>query len=463
MAAPQPERRSLPFLLVIGLFGIGLGFTINILDPFLYTEKTRSLAHPALKNTVLGFITIMSLLVALVVQPLVGRWSDRTRSRWGRRPPFLTAGAVGLSFSLFLIVVADELWLLVIGAMLAAASSNTTQGAWQALIPDRVPEAQHGRAAGIKTLLEVIGAVAGLAVIGTALARGSIWVGPLVASILFFVILFITLSALGPEEASRHRQGDVPDDTDERSRTDKPSLASPASPVSTPTGQRPPFNALFLTRRGLINPAVAALRRIGRGLARLPTTFIWWTLNRILFWSSAIALRTFLLNYLEDVHSLSLDDAEVFGSQLLLILGGGIVLLAIPAGVLADRIGRRPLLVTAGLLAASGTLLLLFLRDINLLFVAGALIATGAGIFASTSWALATDLAPGSGGALYLGLANSATVIGSISGRLGGPLIDGVNFVSGTATLGYLVVFSIAALFFTMSSVAVLRISERRP
>jgi MFS family permease len=182
-----------------------------------------------------------------------------------------------------------------------------------------------------------------------------------------------------------------------------------------------------------------------------------------LFWSSAIALRTFLLNYLEDVLSLSLDDAEVFGSQLLLILGGGIVLLAIPAGVLADRIGRRPLLVTAGLLAASGTLLLLFLRDINLLFVAGALIATGAGIFASTSWALATDLAPGSGGALYLGLANSATVIGSISGRLGGPLIDGVNFVSGTATLGYLVVFSIAALFFTMSSVAVLRISERRP
>jgi MFS family permease len=441
MAAPQPERRSLPFLLVIGLFGIGLGFTINILDPFLYTEKTRSLAHPALKNTVLGFITIMSLLVALVVQPLVGRWSDRTRSRWGRRPPFLTAGAVGLSFSLFLIVVADELWLLVIGAMLAAASSNTTQGAWQALIPDRVPEAQHGRAAGIKTLLEVIGAVAGLAVIGTALARGSIWVGPLVASILFFVILFITLSALGPEEASRHRQGDVPDDTDER----------------------PSANALFLTRRGLANPAVAALRRIGRGLARLPTAFIWWTLNRVLFWSSAIALRTFLLNYLEDVLSLSLADAQVFSSRLLLILGGGIVLLAIPAGVLADRIGRRPLLVTAGLLAASGTLLLLFLRDINLLFVAGALIATGAGIFASTSWALATDLAPGSGGALYLGLANSATVIGSISGRLGGPLIDGVNFVSGTATLGYLVVFSIAALFFTMSSVAVLRISERRP
>ncbi|HEX9926619.1 MAG TPA: MFS transporter, partial [Anaerolineae bacterium] len=347
-AAPQPERRSLPFLLVVGLFGIGLGFTINILDPFLYTEKTRSLAHPALKNTVLGFITIMSLLVALVVQPLVGRWSDRTRSRWGRRPPFLIAGAVGLSFSLFLIVVADELWLLVIGAMLAAASSNTTQGAWQALIPDRVPEAQHGQAAGIKTLLEVIGAVAGLAVIGTALAQGSVWVGPVAAIILFFVILLITLSTLGPEEALRHHQGGLADETEEQLRTDKPFLASPASLVSTSTGQRPPYNAFFLSGRGLANPVVAALRRIGRGLARLPTAFGWWMLNRILFWSAAIALRTFLLNYLEDVLSLSLDDAQVFSSRLLLILGGGIVLLAIPVGVLADRIGRRPLLVTAG-------------------------------------------------------------------------------------------------------------------
>lgn len=461
-AASQPERRSLPFLLVVGLFGIGLGFTINILDPFLYTEKTRLLAYPALKNTVLGFITIMSLLVALVVQPLVGRWSDRTRSRWGRRAPFLTVGAVGLSVSLCLIVVADELWLLVIGAMLAAASSNTTQGAWQALIPDRVPEVQHGTAAGIKTLLEVIGAVAGLAVIGTALARGNMWVGPLAAVILFFAILFITLSALGSEEAARHRQGDWPDEAEEQLQTDKPFLANPASPGSTPTGQHPPFNPFFLTGRGLINPALAALRRIGKGLARLPTAFVWWTLNRILFWSSAIALRTFLLNYLADVLSLSLDDAQVFSTRLLLMLGGGIVLLTVPAGVLADRIGRRPLLVTAGLLAASGTVLLLFLRDINLLFVAGALIAAGAGIFASTSWALATDLVPGSGGALYLGLANSATVIGSISGRLGGPLIDGVNFITGTARLGYLVVFGIAALFFTLSSLVVLRISEKR-
>jgi MFS family permease len=102
------------------------------------------------------------------------------------------------------------------------------------------------------------------------------------------------------------------------------------------------------------------------------------------------------------------------------------------------------------------------LRDINLLFVAGSLIAGGAGIFASASWALATDIVPKGEGALYLGLANAATIIGSISGRLGGPLIDGLNQLTGTTTIGYLVVFGLAALCFVGSSVVVLRRSEKR-
>jgi hypothetical protein len=97
-----------------------------------------------------------------------------------------------------------------------------------------------------------------------------------------------------------------------------------------------------------------------------------------------------------------------------------------------------------------------------LLFVAGGLIAVGAGIFASASWALATDLAPTGEGAQYLGLANVATVLGSIGGRLGGPLIDGVNQLAGSVALGYTVVFAIAALFFAGSSLAVLMITEGR-
>jgi MFS family permease len=196
-------------------------------------------------------------------------------------------------------------------------------------------------------------------------------------------------------------------------------------------------------------------------LIRAAPGLSWWMLNRFLFWSAAIAIRTFILNYMEDVLALPPAEAQVLSSRIFLLLGIGVFFLALPAGAVADRIGRQPLLVIAGLMAAGGAVLLIILRDQNLLFIAGGLIAVGAGIFASSSWALATDLAPKTQGALYLGLANGATVVGSMGGRMGGPLIDGVNQFTGTVTIGYLVVFGIATLFFVGSSAVVLKIPTR--
>jgi MFS family permease len=183
--------------------------------------------------------------------------------------------------------------------------------------------------------------------------------------------------------------------------------------------------------------------------------------NRLLFWAAVISIRTFLLNYLEDVLGLSPAETQALSSQVILVLGAGVFVFVLPAGAIADRIGRRPLLVVAGLLAAVGAVLFIFAQEINLLFVAGGFIAAGAGIFASASWALATDIVPKEESALYLGLANIATVVGSISGRLGGPLIDGLNNLTGATTAGYLVVFGLAAFFFVGSSVVVLKIQEK--
>lgn len=374
------------------------------------------LAPPALKNTALGFITIMALLMALTVQPLVGQWSDRTRSRWGKRAPYLVAGAAGVSLALVIIVTADSLWLLVVGAMLVSTFSNTTQSPWQALIPDETPETQHGAAAGIKTVLEVVGAVSGVVLAGFTLARGYLWGAPLVAITLFWIILVITLLTL-------FRSGQTP---------------HPAGQTNAP------------------NP----VRQLAHALKHAPHPFYWWMMNRFLFWSAAIAIRTFMLNYLGDVMGLAPAEAHALGSRLFLVLGAGVFLLALPAGAIADRVGRRPILIIAGLLASLGTATFILWPGLTMLYAAGALVAVGAGIFASASWALATDLAPKNEGALYLGLANAATVLGSIGGRLGGPVIDGVNQLFQNLTPGYLVVFGIAALFFAASSVMALKMPK---
>ncbi|MCB0166889.1 MAG: MFS transporter [Anaerolineae bacterium] len=408
------RQRSPLFLLTIGLFGLAISFNINMLDPFFYSEKIRLLAPPEIKNTMLGLLTIVSLAVAFFTQPVIGRWSDGTRSRWGRRAPYLALGTMGVTVALGLVVTADALWLLVIGVMLISASSNTAQAAWHALVPDHVPESQHGAAAGFKTVLEMIGGVAGAGLAGLLLARGQLLGPPLLAIGLFFVVLAVTLLAL--------RGSSIPN--------------SPAVTVEPPAS---PSNLLIFIRQS-------------------PPAFWWWSLNRVLFWSSAIAIRTFLLNYLADVLGLSPGEAQALSSRLLLGLGLGIFLIALPAGMLVDRVGRRPLLMAAGVIAAAGGVVLLAGRDLSLLVAGCGMIALGAGIYASASWALATTLVPQANGALVLALANSVIIIGSASGRLGGPLIDGVNWLFGTVALGYHVVFAIAVVFFAGSSLAALRL-----
>jgi MFS family permease len=401
-------------MMVLGLVGLGLSFTLTILNPFIYTAKTAALAPPELKNSALGLLTIISLLVALVTQPLVGRRSDRT----GKRTPYLVGGVAGLAVSLPILVLADSGWLLIGATASTAFFSNMLQGAWQPLIPDQVPAAQHGLAAGLKTLFEVSGAVAGFALISVVMVRGTLWVAAVVAAGLFGVILFITLVAL---------------------------WHSPVKPVA-----RPPQ----IEREAF---------RLKLDLREAPA-FPWWMLNRMLFWSSGVAFYTFLLNYIQDVLSLSPAEAvhQVLGQWGGILLGVAILGLVLSAGALSDRLGRRPLLAVAGLLGTGGALLPVVERDLGILLVAGGLVGGAVALFAGASWSLVTGLVPDKKRALYLGLANGATVVGSIGGRLGGPLIDGLNYATGTTTVGYLAVFVITALFFGGSSLVLLNLPDSK-
>ena len=426
MALP---RRRVSFLIVIGLFGLGLGFIVSVLDPLIYSEKTRQLAPPGLKNSALSLITIMALLVALIAQPVIGRWSDRTQSRWGRRIPFLSGGVLGLSLALLAIAWADNLFLLILAAMVASGASNTIQSAWQALVPDYVPIFQRGAAAAIKTLLEAAGAIIGLTVAGLAITQSNLALAPLSGIALFSLILLITLYTLVSVRnppLGHLRQSQAPADRDR---------GSPSSRT--------------------LSAYLARLLALGR---QTPA-FFWWLINRLLFWSAGIALRTFILNYLEDVRSLSVAEVTRLGGRYFFpVAAAGVFLLVLGSGLMADRLGRRPMLITAGLLACAGTLLLTLTADLRLLLAGGGLIIAGAALFATASWALATDIVANNEGAFYLGIANGATVLGSIGGRLGGPLIDGINQISDDSRLGYLIVFCLAALFFAGSSAVVLKI-----
>src|SRR3989304_1924924 len=167
MTTRLPWYRRAGLTLFARAFGIGA----NSLEPAVLGQRFLQWA-PEHKNPALGLPTAAGLLVATLVQPVVGGFSDRTAGRLGRRIPYFIVGSVLASAALFGVALAPTLLLVAVGVLAFQFGSNTAQGPWQALIPDQVPVAQRGTAAGLKSLFEVLGFVVGRALSGYLVAEG---------------------------------------------------------------------------------------------------------------------------------------------------------------------------------------------------------------------------------------------------------------------------------------------------
>jgi MFS family permease len=144
-------------------------------------------------------------------------------------------------------------------------------------------------------------------------------------------------------------------------------------------------------------------------------------------------------------------------ANLLIVVGVFTLLAALGSGFLADKVGRKQLLVVAGLLATAGTVLLIASPSMIMVYVSGSILGLSAGLFMTTSWALGADLAPKAEAARYLGISNLAGAgAGIVGAGIGGPLADFFNGYSQGA--GYLVVFAIYAACFLLSIVTLIAI-----
>ncbi len=100
------------------------------------------------KNTYLGLLTSTGLILAMLVQPIVGAFSDRCGSGWGRRRPFIFAGIALLVLLLPGVGLASSYAVLFTIYCLLQISSNTAQSTHQGFIPDLVPDNKRGLASG---------------------------------------------------------------------------------------------------------------------------------------------------------------------------------------------------------------------------------------------------------------------------------------------------------------------------
>ena len=116
----------------------------------------------------LGWFWLVAPLTGLIVQPIVGHYSDRTWTRLGRRRPYFLTGALLASLGLVLMPNADmftafmpALWVGAGMLMIMDASFNVAMEPFRALVADMLPSDQRTLGFSIQTVLIGIGAVVG--------------------------------------------------------------------------------------------------------------------------------------------------------------------------------------------------------------------------------------------------------------------------------------------------------------
>lgn len=101
---------------------------------------------------------IAAPLTGLLVQPIIGYWSDRTWSpKWGRRRPYFVIGAILSSAALFIMPHSSALWMAAGLLWVLDASINISMEPFRALVADKLPEEQRNFGFVLQTLIIGIG------------------------------------------------------------------------------------------------------------------------------------------------------------------------------------------------------------------------------------------------------------------------------------------------------------------
>jgi len=405
--------------LKITIFGFALTALWQSLHTIILPLRLLDFVAEAEKNTYLGLLTFTGLILAMAVQPIAGAISDRSGFNWGRRRPYILLGTMLVILLLPGVSLAGSYIAIFIIYCLLQISSNTAQGPYQAFIPDLVPGGRRGLASGVKTLLEILGGVTLLYPIAFFMDRYSSGEG--------VSWLWLALGALGII------------------------LLGVMLATILMVKERPGAGGYRL-------PLLSTLYKSFKINVRTDRDFIWFLVSRLLVLMAFATLQTFALYFLRDVVGVTSPATAM--AQFSIVVVACMLAVVYPAGRLSDRVGRRPIAVTSGLLGALGVgLIFVFQHNFTFIIFCGGLVGISVGAFMSTNWALATDLVAKGEEARYLGLTNLATAGGAALARLIGPVIDFFNAYS--PGLGYSVMLLACFIYFIVGSLLLLKIKKR--
>jgi MFS family permease len=418
---PAVFKDTLGWYLNVSAFWFATSLKWFILFLMLPGEVER-IVPEGTKNSSWGLVVAIGAVEAMIGPAIFGYWSDRTRSRWGRRRPFIAIGAALTALSLLFLGQAGSLPMFILAYLFLQISDDVGTGPYAAIVPDVVPEEKRGRASGVLSMLQL---AAQIVAVGIAIPLRSnplnIYIAIAVINIVCAVIVLATVRERGAS-------------------------LQPLTPAAN--------DQKMLRLEDWVAPW------------RSPD-FRWVWFTRFLVAFGFYIITNYVRNYLKDmvpdytlipgVPATKMPDTLIAALVAALSISLAGAFGALNAGKLADRIGRKRVIVTAGWIMFVTLIPFAFIPVYS--FIVGLALIFGAayGAYLSASWALVADILPNKDDAAKdMGIWQASVSTPQILSGAAGFLVDMGN--RGHMGRGYTLAFLLAAAAFLAGCLLVTRV-----
>jgi MFS family permease len=368
---PERAGKKYVWFMVLATFGA----YVALVTPIALSLAVRVQQLVPGHEEVLGYVTGVGAGAGALVSPFVGMLSDRTRSRWGRRRPYLIGGAALGMIALFVIAAAPTVWILGLGWVMVQLGWGNVGVVLLYTQADRLSEEQRGRVAGLAGSMQMIAPV-----VGALIASALVWDNYLLLLVPGTVgAVFVALYVIRVN------------DDDSR---------------DLPVGD--PLNAGAFLRNLVFSPR------------RYPD-FAWNWLGRLLFNFGVTFATTFTTFFFASRLDKKVEEIAGFVAAL---SAAGVLAAAVGAlggGWLSDRLRmRRQFVLVSGVLFAAGALIQAFGPSLAALFAGALVTSVGLGAFSAVDQALVLDVLPerDTDAGRFLGINGYATAVPQAVGPL---------------------------------------------
>lgn len=369
--------------------------------------------HFGRSTSVTNAIMSIDNILAVFLLPIFGKLSDKTRTRMGRRTPYIlfgTVAAVALMVVLAVLTEQSSFWGFFVFLMLLLVVMSVYRSPAVAYMPDVTPKPLRSKGNAVINLVGYIGGIfamlaAQLFLKSDVLSDGTIEYHsfiPIFAAIAVFMLITVLITVFTLNENKIVREAGVSD-------------SDPEEEKSGGKLDKDVFKSLVLI---------------------LMSIFLWFTAYN--------GVTTSLSRYFESQFRIGAGESAIYVT----VATAAAILSFVPLGMLSSRLGRKTTILLGIVLMTAGYAAMCFLNSVSLLiYVIFALVGVGWAAINVNSFPMVVEMCRSADVGKYTGYYYAFSMAAQIfTPLLSGLLIDNLN-------LGYRILFPYAVVFSVLSFV----------